>query len=360
MSAETGVPVAVFDGTEITLRRTAAASALASSFLSRSDATKLLMVGTGNMAPHLIAAHCSLRPISDVCIWGRRGEAAEKLAATLATASFNVTVTGNLGQAVSAADIISCATLASEPLIKGEWLVDGQHLDLVGAFKPDMREADSNAVSRAAVYVDTLSGAVSEAGDIVQAIADGEVAPGMQGLDPTVNGQLTKEEIKRCELDPSARLEMSKPTVPLPKSRQKGTRYTPISKRQDRPDAIAWLLRSHPELSDAQISLLIGTTKPTITAVREKTHRNISSITPQSPIYLGLCSASELEKMVMIARTRIGNHDTVPGESITNSPSQTSENVPVSPWDDMPVANSSVEEKDIPSVSEVFGTKPTN
>lgn len=219
----------------------------------------------------------------------------------------------------------------------------------------------------------------------VQAIADGEVAPGMQGLDPTVNGQLIKEEIKRCELDPSARLEMSKPTVPLPKSRQKGTRYTPISKRQDRPDAIAWLLRSHPELSDAQISRLIGTTKPTITAVREKTHRNISSITPQSPIYLGLCSASELENMVVIARTRIGNHDTVPGktkqsdtmpaeflakttqdtsqipeESITNSPSQTSENVPVSPWDDMPVANSSVEEKDIPSVSEVFGTKPTN
>ena len=215
----------------------------------------------------------------------------------------------------------------------------------------------------------------------VQAIADGEVAPGMQGLDPTVNGQLIKEEIKRCELDPSARLEMSKPTVPLPKSRQKGTRYTPISKRQDRPDAIAWLLRSHPELSDAQISRLIGTTKPTITAVREKTHRNTSSITPQSPIYLGLCSASELEKMVVIARARVGNHDTVPAkatesdaisakttqdisqvpeESITNSPSQTSENVPVSPWNDMPAANSSVEEKDIPSVSEVFGTKPTN
>ena len=102
----------------------------------------------------------------------------------------------------------------------------------------------------------------------VQAIADGEVAPGMQGLDPTVNGQLIKEEIKRCELDPSARLEISKPTVPLPKSRQKGTRYTPISTRQDRPDAIAWLLRSHTELSDAQISRLIGTTKPTITALR--------------------------------------------------------------------------------------------
>ena len=219
----------------------------------------------------------------------------------------------------------------------------------------------------------------------VQAIADGEVAPGMQGLDPTVNGQLIKEEIKRCELDPTARLEMSKPTVPLPKSRQKGTRYTPISKRQDRPDAIAWLLRSHPELSDAQISRLIGTTKPTITAVREKTHRNMPSITPQSPIYLGLCSASELEKMLMVAQTRVGNQNTIPGratepdptpaeylpktkqdspqipaETNTNSPAQTSENVPVSPWNDMPVADPSVEEKDIPSVSEVFGTKPTN
>ena len=141
----------------------------------------------------------------------------------------------------------------------------------------------------------------------VQAIADGEVSPGMQGLDPIVNGQLTKEEIKRCETDPTARLELSLPTVPLPKSRQKGARYTPISKRQDRPDAIAWLLRNHPELSDAQISRLIGTTKPTINAVRDKTHRNTPNITPQSPIFLGLCSAPELEKIVIKARARNEN-----------------------------------------------------
>ena len=175
MSAETGVPVAVLDGTEITLRRTAAASALASTYLSRSNSTKLLMVGTGNLAPHLIAAHATGRPISDVCIWGRRKEAAETLAATLAASSFAVTVSDNLEQAVGQADIISCATLAIEPLIKGDWLDAGQHLDLVGAFKPDMREADSNVISRADVYVDTKAGAFSEAGDIVQAINDGSI-----------------------------------------------------------------------------------------------------------------------------------------------------------------------------------------
>jgi uncharacterized protein len=144
----------------------------------------------------------------------------------------------------------------------------------------------------------------------VQAIADGEVAPGMQGLDPTANGQLTKEEIIRCEADVTSRMEMAKPTVPLPKVRQKGARYTPISKRQDRPDAIAWLLRSYPELSDAQISRLIGTTKPTINAIRDKTHRNSATIKPQSPVYLGLCAAPDLEKMIAIARARAGTTHT--------------------------------------------------
>ena len=140
----------------------------------------------------------------------------------------------------------------------------------------------------------------------VQAIADGEVAPGMQGLDPMANGQLAQSEIERCVADPSLQLEAAKPTVPLPKARQKGARYTPISKRQDRPDAIAWLLRTYPELSDAQICRLIGTTKPTINSVRERTHRNMANIKPQSPIYLGLCSAEDLEKFVMIARARAG------------------------------------------------------
>ena len=142
----------------------------------------------------------------------------------------------------------------------------------------------------------------------VQAIADGEVAIGMQGLDPVAAGQVSKEEIARCELDPDLRLKISEPTVPMPKARQKGARYTPISKRQDRPDAIAWLLRNYPELSDAQLSRLIGTTKPTITSVRDRSHRNSANIKPQSPVYLGLCSAADLEKAVAIARSRSGSN----------------------------------------------------
>ena len=176
MSAETGAPVAVLDGTELTLRRTAAASALASSHLSREDASKLLMVGTGNLAPHLIAAHATARNIKDVCIWGRRREAADELAAKLAHHNFAVTVEDDLPPAVGQADIISCATLAVEPLIRGDWLRSGQHLDLVGAFKPDMREADSKALSRSAVFVDTRAGGLAEAGDVVQAINDGSIS----------------------------------------------------------------------------------------------------------------------------------------------------------------------------------------
>jgi ornithine cyclodeaminase len=176
MSAETGVPVAVLDGTEITLRRTAAASALASTYLSRSNATSLLMIGTGNLAPHLIAAHATARPITDVCVWGRRREAAEKLGGSLGTSSFSVTVADDLERAVGEADIISCATLASDPLVPGAWLKPGQHLDLVGAFKPEMREADSEAVAGADVYVDTRIGALSEGGDIIQAIDDGAIS----------------------------------------------------------------------------------------------------------------------------------------------------------------------------------------
>jgi len=133
----------------------------------------------------------------------------------------------------------------------------------------------------------------------VQAIADGEVAVGMHGLDPIVGGELTQEEIDRCAADPKVHLKMAAPNVPLPKARQKGARYTPVSKRQDRPDAIAWLLRNHPELTDAQISRLIGTTKPTINAIRERSHWNMPNIKPQNPIALGLCSAQDLEKVLL-------------------------------------------------------------
>ena len=140
----------------------------------------------------------------------------------------------------------------------------------------------------------------------VQAIADDEVAIGMQGMDPITSGQLTVEEIERCAADPEARLELATPSVPQPRARHKGARYTPVSKRQDRPDAISWLLKSYPELSDAQISRLIGTTKPTINAIRDRTHWNAPNIKPQNPIGLGLCSESEFEKAVDLARARAG------------------------------------------------------
>jgi len=176
MSAETGIPVAMLDGTELTLRRTAAASALASSFLSREDANSLLMVGTGNLAPHLIAAHATVRSIREVRIWGRRMDAARQLAETLADAEFSVTVAEDLESAAREADIISCATLATEPLIVGEWLSAGQHIDLVGAFRPNMCEVDEAAIVRADVYVDTRAGAISEAGEIVQAMRSGALS----------------------------------------------------------------------------------------------------------------------------------------------------------------------------------------
>jgi uncharacterized protein len=132
----------------------------------------------------------------------------------------------------------------------------------------------------------------------VQAIADGEVATQMQGLDPVANGQTTAEEIERCQGDPDARLKLSPQAVPHQFVKHKGPRYTPISKRQDKPDAIMYLLRSHPELSEAQISKLIGTTKPTIAAVRDRTHWNSTNIKPRHPVGLGLCTLDELDQAV--------------------------------------------------------------
>jgi ornithine cyclodeaminase len=171
LDATTGAPKALIDGTALTLRRTAAASALASRFLSRADAAHLLMVGTGALAPHLIAAHCAVRPIRRVTIWGRNADHARATADKLDLPGISVTVAPMLEDAAGEADIITCATLATAPLVRGEWLRAGQHLDLVGGFTPAMREADDEAVRRAAVYVDTRGGAMKEAGDIVQPLA---------------------------------------------------------------------------------------------------------------------------------------------------------------------------------------------
>jgi ornithine cyclodeaminase len=182
LDAASGAPKSLLDGTALTLRRTAAASALASRFLSRADAAHLLMVGTGALAPQLIAAHCTVRPIRRVSIWGRNAGHAYATAAKIALPGVSVSAVPSLENAVAEADIISCATLASEPLVHGAWLRAGQHLDLVGGFTPAMREADDEAVRRAVVYIDTRGGAMKEAGDIVQPLASGALkAEAIQG-----------------------------------------------------------------------------------------------------------------------------------------------------------------------------------
>lgn len=174
MAGETGTPLAVMDGRAITLWRTAAASALAASYLAKPKASRLLVVGAGALAPHLIKAHAANRPITHVEIWNRDAAKADVLAAQL-DGSLSVNAAPGLQAAVGRADIISAATLSTEPLIKGAWLQPGAHVDLVGGFTPKMREADDDCVRRASVFVDTRAGASKEAGDIVQPLQSGVI-----------------------------------------------------------------------------------------------------------------------------------------------------------------------------------------
>ena len=171
-----GRVLALLDGEALTLRRTAAVSALAARYLAREDARRLLMVGAGALAPHLIRAHAAVRPIAEVTIWNRHADKAQALAAELDGGDLAISASEDLEGAARAADVISCATLATEPLVRGAWLGPGAHLDLVGAFRPTMRESDDEAVRRARVYVDTRTGALAEAGDITQPVAAGVIA----------------------------------------------------------------------------------------------------------------------------------------------------------------------------------------
>jgi len=139
----------------------------------------------------------------------------------------------------------------------------------------------------------------------IQAIADGEVAAGILGLNPTMNNQLTMEEIKRCEADTRAHLKMTKTELPQTAARTKGPRYTPVSKRADKPDAILYLVKTHPELLDAQIARLLGTTKDTIMKVREKSHWNAGNIKPRNPVLLGLCKQMDLDAALKKAQRRV-------------------------------------------------------
>jgi alanine dehydrogenase len=182
LDGQTGASLALLDGTMLTKRRTACASGLASRYLSRPDSAALLMIGTGALAPQLIRVHAKVRPIRNVAIWGRRPEEAEKLANELNKSlpeaigrAISVRAVTDRRKAVAAADIVSCATLSKAPLVEGDWLREGQHIDLVGAFTPQMRESDDKAVWRARIFVDTRAGALKEGGDIVQPLANGTI-----------------------------------------------------------------------------------------------------------------------------------------------------------------------------------------
>lgn len=173
--APSGAPLALMDGAVITSRRTAAASALAASWLARDDARHLLVVGAGAVARLLPAAYRVVRPIERVSVWARRAEAAQRLAAQLRDEGFDAAAVDALDAAAGAADIVSCATLATAPVVQGRWLRAGSHLDLIGSFTPAMREADDDAFAGAAIYVDTDE-ALAKSGELLGPMSRGVFA----------------------------------------------------------------------------------------------------------------------------------------------------------------------------------------
>ena len=202
--SSTGTPIALLDGTTVTHLRTGAASALASRFLSREDSSHLLLIGTGALAPSMAEAHCAVRPIRRISVWGRN---AAKVAATVAAirtrvpSQVEVVAVTSAEEAIPAADIVSCATSSATPLVAGRLLRTGTFVDLVGSFSPSKREADDDAVRRARIFVDTFEGALSEAGDVIDPLTravidrqriEGELADLVHGR---VLGRRTAEEI---------------------------------------------------------------------------------------------------------------------------------------------------------------------
>lgn len=194
LDRDTGKPLAILDGEALTFRRTAAASALAARYLARPDSQTLLLVGTGGLAPWMAQAHAELNPsIKRILIWGRSLDKAESVARTLrlrimniklrfaAERALDILAVPDVEEAVFQADVISCATTSKTPIIRGAWVKPGTHIDLVGGFRPDMREADDEAVFRSRLFVDTRAGALSEAGDIL-----GPVSAGVIGFDHVI------------------------------------------------------------------------------------------------------------------------------------------------------------------------------
>lgn len=169
----TGEVLAAMDGSAVTVRRTAATSALAADYLSRHDARTLLVVGAGALAPHLVRAHACVRTLDRIWLWNRTAEKADRLAECLQAENLPARAVRHLKNSVSRADIISCATSSREPLVLGDWIAAGTHLDLVGSYTAEMSEVDARAVVQAEVFVDTREGALNEAGDLIQPLRRG-------------------------------------------------------------------------------------------------------------------------------------------------------------------------------------------
>ncbi len=179
--ATKGTIKAILEAKSLTVKRTAAASALASSYLSKKSSSSLLMIGTGALSINLIKAHAAVRPIKNVFVWGRNFEKAKVIEQQLKNENYTVTAIQTIEEKISEVDIISCATLSKTPLVLGKYLKKGQHIDLVGAYKKDMREADDETITKASIYLDTFQGGLKESGDIVI---------------PLQNGTLKEEDIK--------------------------------------------------------------------------------------------------------------------------------------------------------------------
>lgn len=185
----------------------------------------------------------------------------------------------------------------------------------------------------------------------IQAIADDEIAVGMVGLDPMVSGQLTSAEIEKCEKDPKARLKLLKSDLPEPQKRPKGARYTPVAKRQDKPDGIAWLIRHYTELSDAAVGRLLGTTKPTINSVRNRTHWNSANIRPRDPVEIGLCTSAELVAALEKAGVKFRADDLEPEVEDTAAEAVPGPDSPIAP-----VTETRPEPEEQFTAESVFGT----
>jgi len=177
----------------------------------------------------------------------------------------------------------------------------------------------------------------------VQGIADGDVAAGVKGFDPVANNQLTPEEIRKAEADPLYRLRLKFNAAAVGEEKRRGPRYTPLSKRQDRPAAILWLVKFHPELSDGQVSKLVGTTKPTIEAIRERTHWNIGNIEPIDPVALGLCRQSELDAAVQKANERRAREGVVMTDDERRKLVSTAQSLTMAPEPRLPTAIAGLE-----------------